>query len=171
MAEQNARQRTKQLPSMEAHAHRPDSQPDTLLQRKPLERARTFTADLVMKVIKSCKNSKAFGPEKLSIFHLKHLEPRAIEYITTLFNISFTTCHIPAIWNSSLIIHIPKPGKDTAQGTSHRTILLHCPAAKVMESLLLPTINKYPLPAPDQHGFRPEQSTTSALLQLTDIAM
>ena len=33
-------------------------------------------------------------------------------------------------------------------------------------------INKYLLPAPDQQGFRPEHSTTSALLQLTtDIAM
>ena len=36
-----------------------------------------------------------------------------------------------------------------------------------MESLLLPTINKYLLPAQDQHGFRREHSTTSALLQLT----
>ena len=82
-------------------------------KRKPLEMARTFTADLVMKAIKSCRNSKAFGPDKLSIFHLKHLGPRAIEYITTLFNLSVTTCQIPAIWKSSLIIPIPNPGKDT----------------------------------------------------------
>ena len=42
----------------------------------------------------------------------------------------------------------------------------------VLESLLLPTINKYLLPAQDQHGLRREHSTTSALLQLTiDIAM
>ena len=40
-----------------------------------------------------------------------------------------------------------------------------------MESLLLPTVNKYLHPAQDQHGFRREHSTTSALLQLTtDIA-
>ena len=124
-----------------------------------------------MKAIKSCRNSKAFGPDKLSIFHLKHLGPRAIEYITALFNLSVTTCQIPAIWKSSLIIPIPKPGKDTSQGTSYRPISLLCPAAKVMESLLLPTINKFLLPAQDQHGFRREHSTTSALLQLTtDIA-
>ena len=36
-----------------------------------------------------------------------------------------------------------------------------------METLILPTINKYLLPAPDQHGFRQEHSTTSALFQLT----
>ena len=58
-------------------------------KRKPLEKAQTFTADLVMNAIKSCRYSKAFGPDKLSIFH--------IEYITTLFNLSVTTCQIPLI--------------------------------------------------------------------------
>ena len=140
--------------------------------RKPLEMVRTFTTDLVMKAIKSCRNSKAFGPDKLSIFHLKHLGPRAIEYITALFNLSATTCRIPAIWKSSLIIHIPKPDKETSQGTSYRPISLICPAAKVLESLFLPSINKYLIPAQDQHGFRREYSTTSALLQLTtDVAV
>ena len=136
-------------------------------KRKPLEVVRTFTTDLVMKAIKSCRNSKAFGPDKLSIFHLKHLGPKAIKYITTLFNLSATTCRIPAIWKSSLIIPIPKPGKDTSQGTSYRPISLICPAAKVLESLFLPTINKYLIPAQDQHSFRREHSTTWALLQLT----
>ena len=141
-------------------------------KRKPLEMVRTFTTDLVMKAIKSCRNSKAFGPDKLSIFHLKHLGPRAIEYITTLFNLSATICRIPSIWKSSLIIPIPKPGKDTSQGTSYRPISLIYPAAKVLESLFLPTINKYLIPAQDQHGFRREHSTTSALLQLTsDVAV
>ena len=123
-----------------------------------------------MKEIKRCRNSKAFGPDKLSIFHLKHLGPRAIEYITTLFNLWDTTCRIPAIWKLSLII--PKPGKDTSQGTSYRPISLSCPAAKVLESLFLPTINKYFIPAQDQHGFRREHFTTSTLLQLTtDVAV
>ena len=125
-----------------------------------------------MKAIKICRNSKVFGPDKLRIFHLKHLGPRAIEYITALFNLSATTCRIPAIWKSSLIIPIPKPGKDTSQGTSYRPISLICPAANVLESLCLPSINKYIIPAQDQHGFRREHSTTSALLQLTtDVAV
>ena len=122
---------------------------------------------LVTRETKSCRNSKVFGPDKLSIFHLKDLGPRAIEYITAFFNLSVTTCQIPAIWKSSLIIPIPKPGKDTSVGTSYRHISLLCPAAKVLESLILPTINKYIQPAPDQHGFRPDHSTTSALLQMT----
>ena len=141
-------------------------------KRKPMEMAETFTADKVTRAIKSCINSKAFGPDKLSIFHLKNLGPRAIKYITVLFNLSVPNCQRPAIWKSSLIIPIPKPGKDTSQGSSYRPFSLLCTSAKVLETLILPTINKYLLPAPDQHGFRQENSTTSALLQLTtDIVM
>ena len=134
---------------------------------KSLEMAQTFTTVLVMRAIKSCRNSKAFSPDRLSIFHLKHLGHRAIEYITALLNPSVTTCQIPAIWKSSLIIPIPKPDKHTSVGTSYRPISLLCPAAKVLKSLILPTINKYIQPAS-----RPDRSITSALLQMTkDIAM
>ena len=134
--------------------------------------AHTFTTDLVRRAIKSCRNSKAFGQDKLSIFHLKHLGPRAIEYTTALFNLSITTCQISAIWKSSLIIPIPNPGKDNSVGTSYRPTSLICPATKVPESLILPTINKYLKPAPDQHGCRTDHSTTSAHLRMTtDIAM
>ena len=131
--------------------------------------AQTFTTDLVRRIIKNCRNSKAFGPDTLSIFHLKHLGPRDIGP-RALFNLSVTTCQIPAIWKSSLILPLPKHVKDI--GTSYRPISLLCPAAKVLESLILPTINIYLQPAPDQHGFIPDHSTTSALLQMTtDIVM
>ena len=96
-----------------------------------------------------------------------HLGPLAIEYITTLFNLSVTTCQIPAIWKYSLTIPIPKHSKNTSHGPSYRPISLLCSAVKVMEALLLPTINKYLLPAQDQHGFRREHLATSALPQLT----
>ena len=69
------------------------------------------------------------------------------------------------------LIPIPKPGKDSSLGTSYRPISLLCPAAKVMEALILTTVNTHLLPASDQHGFRTGHSTTSALLQLTsDVA-
>ena len=93
---------------------------------------------------------------KSSIFHLKNLGPRAIKYITALFNLSVMTCQIPAIWKTSLIIPIPKPGKDTSVGTLYR------PAANVLEALILPTINKYLQPAADdnryRNGIQPEEA-------------
>ena len=117
------------------------------IKRKSLMSAVTFTMDQDTKGISNCSNTKTFGPDKLSIFHLKNLGPKAIEYLTALFNDSVTSCQIPAIWKSSIVIPIPKPGKDS--------------------SLMLTTVNTHLLPAFEQHGFRPGHSTTSALLQLT----
>ena len=55
----------------------------------------------------------------------------------------------------------------TPLGSSYRPISLLYPAAKVMEALLLTTVNTHLLPAFDQHG----HLSTSALLQLTsDVA-
>ena len=122
-----------------------------------LEEAETLTSDQVTSAIKICRSSRAYGPDSLSIFHLKNLGPLATEHLT-------------ALWKTSLIIPIPKPGKDSSQGTSYRPISLLYPAAKVLEALILPSINEFLSPAKDQHGFRPRHSTSSALLQLsTDI--
>ena len=94
-----------------------------------------------------------------------------MEYLPALLNDSVTSCRIPSIWKSFIVIPIPKPGKCCSLSTSYRPISLLCPAAKVMEALLLPSVNSHLLPSEDQHGFRPGHSTTSALLQLTsDIA-
>ena len=89
-------------------------------KRKSLEMAHTFTTDLVRRAIKSCRNSKAFGLDKLSICHLNYLEPSNTSPPSS--TCSVTTCQISAIWKSSLIIQIPKPGKDTSVGTSCRHI-------------------------------------------------
>ena len=43
------------------------------IKRKSLTSAETFTTDEVTKGISSCINTRAFGPDKLSIFHRKHL--------------------------------------------------------------------------------------------------
>ena len=100
----------------------------------------------------------------LSIFHLKNLGPLATEHLTSLYNDSLKSCRLPSIWKTSLVIPIPKPGKDPSHGTSYRPISLLCPAAKV---LILASINEFLSPAKDQHGFIPRHSITSAILQLT----
>ena len=107
MAEQNMRQSTKQLLSMEARSHRSSSlQPgstnrsntsklgrhtsssETRLvtretKRKSFDMVQTFTTDLMRSAIKSCRNSKTFGPDKLSIFHMKYRGPRTINISTS----------------------------------------------------------------------------------------
>ena len=132
-----------------------------------LEEAELFTSNQVTSAIKRCRNSRAYGPDFLSIFHLKNLGPLSTEHLTALYNDSLNFCRLPSIWKTSLVIPITKPGKDSSQGTSYRPISLLCQAAKVLEVLILPSINKFLSPAKDQHGFRPRHSTTSAILQLT----
>ena len=100
-------------------------------------------------------------PDSLSIFHLKNLGLLATVHLTALND------NNPFRRSGRRSLVIPIPSKDSSQGTSYRPISLLCPAAKVLEALILSSINEFLSPAKDQHGFRPRHSTTSALLQLT----
>ena len=132
-----------------------------------LEEAESLISDQVTSAIKSCRSSRAYGSDSLSIFHLKNLGPIATEHLTALYNDPLKFYPLPSIWKTSLVIPIPKPGKASSQGTSYRPFSLLCPATKVLKALILLPINEFLSPAKDQHGFRPRHSTTSALLQLT----
>ena len=127
------------------------------VKQMSLEQAESFTSDQVTSAIKSCRSSRSYGPDSLSIFPLKNLGPLATEHLTALYNESLKSCCLLSIWKSSLVIPIPKPCKDSSQGTSYRPISLICPAAKVLEVLILPSINEFISPAKDQHGFIPRQ--------------
>ena len=83
------------------------------IKRKSLK----FTTDQVINGISNCRNTKDFGPDRLSIFHIKNLGPKAIKYLTALFNDTVTSCQIPAICKSAIVIPIPKPGKDSSLGS------------------------------------------------------
>ena len=52
-------------------------------------------------------------------------------------------CRLPTIWKTSLVIPMPKPDKDSSQGTSYRPISLLCPSAKVLEALILPSSTNF----------------------------
>ena len=58
---------------------------------------------------------------------------------------------------ASIVIPIPKLGKDSFLCTSYRAIFLLYPAAKAMEALMLSTANTHLIPATDQHGLRHRQ--------------
>ena len=104
------------------------------LKQMSLEEAESFTSDQVTSAIKS---SRTYGPDTLCIFHLNNLGPLATEHLTTLYNDSLKSLRLPSIWKTSLVIPILKPGKDSSQCTSYRPISLLCPAAKVLEALML----------------------------------
>ena len=137
------------------------------VKRMSLEDRESFTSDQVTTPIKNCMSNRANGPDSLSIFHLKTLGPLATKHLIAFYNDSLKSCCLPSIWKTSLVIPIPKPGNDSSQGTSYRPLPMLCPAAKVIEALILPSINEFLSPAIVQHDFRSRHSTTSVLLQLT----
>ena len=129
--------------------------------------APSFSPEQVANAIRNASNSKAKGPDGLTIFHLKHLGPLGILFLTQLYNLSLQQVSIPSIWKTSNIVPLLKPGKPADEGSSYRPISLLSPSVKVLEALLLPTLNTHLPLNQAQHGFRPLHSTTSALLQLS----
>ena len=75
------------------------------------EESESFTSDQVTSAIKSCRNSRAYGPDSLSIFHLKNIGPLATEHFTALSNDSLKSCRLPSMWKTSISIPIPKSAK------------------------------------------------------------
>ena len=120
-------------------------------------------------LIKNSGNSNTAGPDGLAIFihHLKNLGPVGLQYLTNLYNLSFNHCNILAIFKHAIIIPVPKPGKLPDLGTSYRPISILFSDAKVLERLMQPKLNLLRL-SPNQHGFRPNNITISALLPLPD---
>ncbi len=122
-----------------------------------------FTPSQTAEAIKKSKSSKAKGPDNITNLHLKHLGPLGIKYLTDIFNLSVSQSVLPSIWKASVIIPLLKPGKDPSDSKSYRPVSLLCPAIKILERLILPTLDEH-LPIPDfQHGFRKSHSTISAL--------
>ena len=133
-----------------------------LSQASPL----VFSPLQTQAAIKKSKASKAIGPDGISNIHLKHIGIAATTYLTNIFNISMASSLIPDIWKQSTIIPLLKPGKPADESTSFRPVSLLCPSIKILEKLILPTLQDT-LPIPEfQHGFRPKRSTVTALSQL-----
>ena len=127
-----------------------------------------ITEDQTNEAIKKAKASKAIGPDKMSNLHLKHLGPKAVEYLTRIYNLSLSRSVIPDIWKKSVVVPLLKPGKSAQESNSYRPVSLLCPAIKILERLILPTMTEH-LPIPDfQHGFRKNHSTLTALNEFND---
>ena len=90
------------------------------VKRMSLEQAESFTSDQVTSAIKSYGKNRAYGPDSLSIFHLKNLGPLVTERLTALYYDYLKSCRLPSIWKNSLVIPIPKLGKDSSHTDAYR---------------------------------------------------
>ena len=125
-----------------------------------------FTFESTLEAVKACRNSPAIGPNGLATLHIKHIGEKGLRFLTRLFNLSVRDASIPTIWKSATIIPVPKPGKSLDEGLSYRPISLLCPEAKILEHLLLPELRRALHLNTNQHGFRSNHSTVTALLPI-----
>ena len=114
--------------------------------------------------IRKSGTSTAQGPDGLTMLHLRQLGPHGLAFLTELFNLSIAGINIPVIWKNSVIIL--KSGKPREQIRSYRPISLLCPPMKILERLLLSSVEELGT-RPSQHGFKPRHSTASALLPIS----
>jgi hypothetical protein len=125
-----------------------------------------ITMDDTITAIAKSTNNNSTGPDKINIKHLKNLGPKAIKYLTKIFNISLNRNIIPHIWKLANIVPVLKPNKDPGEGSSYRPISLLSPIAKTLEKTILPLITPGIPNIPHQHGFKAKHSTTTALHHL-----
>ena len=136
------------------------------LQKSTKDQKIIITTQQTSAAIKKCKASKACGPDNISPLMLKHIGPNGISYLTNIFNNCVNKAIIPSLWKTARIIPLLKPAKPSDQGKSYRPISLLSPAAKILESILLPQITESIPFASHQHGFRKGHSTTTALQEI-----
>jgi len=102
---------------------------------------------------------------------LIELPNSAIEVICKLFNGIITLGYYPKKWKKSIIIMIPKPGKDHTIPSSYRPISLLSCLSKLFEKCLLTRITPYlgahnVIPA-HQFGFRQNHGTIEQVNRIT----
>ena len=136
------------------------------IKHKKADKVYSYTANQVKEAIKASKNSKAVGPDGISPIMLKHLGSNGHDFLANLFNTTINTSIIPSIWKTGKIIPLLKPGKPIDEGKSYRPISLLCPAAKILEKLILPEVSAAVKLQDHQHGFRKHHSTTTALQEV-----
>ena len=129
-----------------------------------------FTLEELKDCIKTLASEKAVGEDEVHNSFLKNLSENKQRELLGLINRSWRKTEIPKSWKESLIIPIPKAGKDHSNPNSYRPIsLLSCiskVAEKMVNSRLSWFLEKENKLSPTQCGFRKRRSTEDLLVRL-----
>ena len=100
--------------------------------------------------------------------HLKHIGPLELAFLTSMFKTVLNKNIIPQTWKLFIIVHIPKPNKDTDKGTSYRPISVLSVIARTLQKSHLPYITANIPNPPTQNGYKTQHSTVTALHTLNN---
>uniref|UniRef100_A0A8R1DTB8 Reverse transcriptase domain-containing protein n=3 Tax=Caenorhabditis japonica TaxID=281687 RepID=A0A8R1DTB8_CAEJA len=123
-------------------------------------------AEVKLAILKG-KPSKAFGPNEICHLHLKHVPNNCINLMAEIFNASIDENKVPDAWKKANVFMLPKPGKDPSEIKSFRPVSLLSPVVKVLERIGLERIRQEIESPKDQHAFKKNHSTMTAITEAT----
>ena len=122
----------------------------------------------VEKQLLRLKPSKAPGPDNIPNSIYSTLAPFIAKPLQNIFRYSIQNNVFPAEWKKGIIVPVPKTRPPTINKL--RTITLLPSPSKILEKLILRKVGPHLelLFGPNQHAFRKNASTTTAIIQLIE---
>ncbi len=134
-------------------------------------RPQLVDVETVILTIKSLNEARSGGCDGTGVYFITDSLYMIVFCITVTVNTSLTTGAFSEIWKHALVIPLLKKG-DQENVSTCRPISLSHVLSKVVEKIVfnqvLDFVLKIDLLSNCQHGFRPNLSTESALLKVTD---
>ncbi|GFU62487.1 RNA-directed DNA polymerase from mobile element jockey [Trichonephila clavipes] len=132
----------------------------------------TLLPSEIIEYIDNNNIKKAAGIDRISNRMLKHLPLISIFELTNIITNIIKLGYFPLKWKTAAVIPILKPGKDPTKADSFRPIALLSVLGKVFEKIILIRmyhhVDSISLIIPEQHGFRPNLSTSHQLLRVVE---
>src|SRR5215469_7577343 len=126
-----------------------------------------FTLDEIKAALSSCGEG-APGPDEIFSSMLRLLHPTTSAFLLDLYRLIFITGTFPSIWRKSIVVPIPKQGKDPMVDSNQRPISMTCNTCKSMEKMvanrLLWELEALGALSASQFGFLRFRSTSDPLM-------
>ena len=118
----------------------------------------------------SCTSNTSPGIDGIYYTMIKHMPLAAQQHLLRIFNKYFIESYFPVLWNTAVIVPIPKPGKNHSSPTNYRPIALTSCICKLLERILNERLIAYltynNILSPIQCGYRKFRSTLDHLSRL-----
>ena len=129
-----------------------------------------FSESELIDAIKSLKNGKAHGPDRLCAEHLKRAGHSIVPILVTFFNCAVVHGYIPQKFMDTTLVPIVKDKKGTLCSVdNYRPIALTCILSKVFEILILNRYIDLLCTMPNQFGFKPKHGTELCIFVLKQL--